>query len=78
MQPFEQDPWARMYSRYTLADARATFNALRAWNIALVGGLTAADKAKPITHPEHGRLTLWTLVEIMAGHDLHHLERLPQ
>ena len=76
MQPFEQDPWARMYVHYTLREARATFNALRAWNVAFVGGLTEADKRKPITHPEQGQLTLWTLVEIIGGHDLHHLQRL--
>ena len=73
VQPFEQDPWARMYGQYSLAEARATFNALRAWNVAFVAGLTEADKAKFITHPERGAETLWTLVQIMAGHDLHHL-----
>jgi hypothetical protein len=26
-----------------------------------------------VTHPERGEETLWTIVEIMAGHDLHHL-----
>ena len=76
MQPFEQDPWARMYSHYTLAQARATFDALRPWNVAFVGGLTDEDKRKFITHPERGAETLWTLVEIMAGHDLHHLRTL--
>ncbi len=78
MQPFDQDPWARMYAHYTLAQARATFSALRAWNVAFVGGLTEADKQKAIAHPEHGQLTLWTLVEIIGGHDLHHLGRLPR
>ena len=73
MQPFEQDLWARMYARYTLAQARTTFAALRAWNVAFVAGLTEDDKRKPITHPERGAETLWTLVEVMAGHDLHHL-----
>ena len=76
MQPFEQDPWARMYGQYTFAAARATFLALRAWNVAFVGGLSEADKRKPIYHPERGEETLWTIVEIMAGHDLHHLAAL--
>ena len=76
MQPFDQDRWARVYGQYTLAEARATFAALRAWNVALVGGLSEADRRKPTTHPERGAETLWTLVEIMAGHDLHHLRTL--
>ncbi|SEG60563.1 DinB superfamily protein [Bryocella elongata] len=74
IQPFDQDSWAKPYSAYTLAEARATLAALRAWNVALVGALTDADKAKIYTHPERGEEPLWTIVQIMAGHDLHHLK----
>jgi uncharacterized damage-inducible protein DinB len=74
LQPFDQDAWAKPYNAYTLDEARATFNGLRAWNVALAGALTDADKAKIYTHPERGEETLWTLVQIMAGHDLHHLK----
>ena len=73
LQPFEQDAWAKMYDAYTLDAAWASFKALRAWNVALVGALSEADRKKGYTHPERGEETLWTLVEIMAGHDLHHL-----
>ncbi len=73
IQPFEQDAWAKVYDAYTLEAAWATFKALRAWNVAFVGALTEADKKKGYTHPERGEEKLWTLVEIMAGHDLHHL-----
>jgi len=76
MQPFDQDPWAKMYGQYTMEMAKATFYALRAWNVAFVAGLSEADKRKAIFHPERGEETLWTLVEIMAGHDLHHLKTL--
>ncbi len=76
MQPFEQDPWAKMYGQYSMEMAKATFYALRAWNVAFVAGLTEADRRKVIFHPERGEETLWTLVEIMAGHDLHHLKAL--
>jgi uncharacterized damage-inducible protein DinB len=76
IQPFDQDSWAKPYSAYTLAEARAAFNGLRAWNVALIGALTEADKAKIYKHPERGEETLWTLVQIMAGHDLHHLKSL--
>jgi hypothetical protein len=41
--------------------------------VAFVGALSEADRRKGYTHPERGEETLWTLVEIMAGHDLHHL-----
>jgi len=78
LQPFDQDSWARSYSAYTFQAARTTFNAVRAWNIALIAAFTAADRQRPVTHPERGEETLWTVVEIMAGHDLHHLERLEE
>jgi uncharacterized damage-inducible protein DinB len=76
IQPFEQDDWAKSYAAYSLAEAIACFKALRRWNVAFIATLTAADKTKPVIHPERGRETLWTLVEIMAGHDLHHLATL--
>lgn len=72
-QPFEQDAWARVYGAYSLEAAWECFKALRAWNVAFVGALSEMDKAKAYTHPERGEETLWTIVEIMAGHDLHHL-----
>jgi uncharacterized damage-inducible protein DinB len=73
LQPFDQDKWAESYGRYSLAGALETFRALRAWNVALVAGLSEADKALKVTHPERGEMTLWTIVETMAGHDLNHL-----
>ena len=76
MQPFDQDSWAKVYDAYSLAEAWGCFKALRAWNVAMVGALTEEDKRKVITHPERGKETVWTLVEIMAGHDLHHLKTL--
>jgi uncharacterized damage-inducible protein DinB len=76
MQPFEQDPWAKMYGQYSLDAAKATFYALRAWNVAFVAGLNEVDRQKVIMHPERGEERLWTIVEIMAGHDLHHLKTL--
>jgi len=73
LQPFDQDAWARAYGAYTAEQAFATFVALRAWNVAFVRGLTEADKKLPARHPERGEMVLWTIVETMAGHDLHHL-----
>jgi len=73
LQPFDQDAWSRAYGVYTAEQAMGTFAALRAWNVAFVGGLTEADKKLPARHPERGEMVLWTIVETMAGHDLHHL-----
>ncbi len=76
IQPFDQDEWARAYGSYSARLALATFAGLRDWNLAFVGGLSEADKALPAFHPERGEMVLWTVVETIAGHDLHHLAAL--
>lgn len=75
LQTFDQDAWSRAYdgSCYTTATARTTWNAVRQWNLALIEGLSEEDKTRPASHPELGALNLWHIVEIAAGHDLHHL-----
>ena len=78
VQPFDQDPWARAYDgvRYTAEAAITTFTVLRTWNLALIETFSEADKRRPAHHPEIGDVTLWAIVEIAAGHDLHHLKAL--
>lgn len=76
IQPFDQDDWARNYGTYSFAAAMTTYRALRAWNVTFVRSLTDQQKAFEINHPERGTMSVWTIVETMAGHDLHHLERL--
>ena len=75
LQGFEQDPWSRAYSgvKYTIEQALTTWRALRLWNLALIETLSDEEKARPAMHAEVGEMKLWTLVEIAAGHDLHHL-----
>jgi uncharacterized damage-inducible protein DinB len=73
IQPFDQDDWARNYGAYDFAMAMETYRALRAWNLAFIRSLTEEQRARVITHPERGTMTVWTIVETMAGHDLHHL-----
>jgi hypothetical protein len=77
-QPFDQDAWARAYTLYATQQALETFTAVRLWNLTLVRGLSDADKQLPTLHPERGAGTLWTIVETMGGHDLHHLAKLEQ
>jgi hypothetical protein len=42
----------------------------------LLAGVSEAERARPVTHPERGTITLWTIVETMAGHDLNHLQQI--
>lgn len=76
VQPFDQDDWARNYAKYSLGAAMGTFRSLRAWNVAFVRSLSDEQRRLEINHPERGTMTVWTIVETMAGHDLHHLEGL--
>jgi len=76
IQPFDQDAWARTYAVYPAELAVKTFAVLRAWNMAFLSSLTEEEKRLPAHHPERGAMTLWTIVETMAGHDRHHLAKL--
>ena len=76
IQPFDQDDWARNYGGYDFQTAMTTYRAVRAWNLALIRSLTKEQREREITHPERGTMTVWTIVETMAGHDLHHLSGL--
>jgi hypothetical protein len=76
IQPFDQDKFAVRYGCYNARTAADVFNVTRKWNIALINGLSEADFARPLNHPERGDMTLRTIVETMAGHDRNHLKQI--
>jgi hypothetical protein len=76
VQPFDQEKWARQYAGCDVAGALAAFSALRRWNVTLITGLRPADLQRKVTHPERGEMTLETIVQTMAGHDLNHLKQI--
>jgi DinB family protein len=76
IQPFDQERWARTYQDADAAAALATFEAIRAWNVALLKTLTSDQLAKRVTHPERGEMDFATIVETMGGHDVNHLKQL--
>jgi len=76
VQPFDQGVWAQRYAAYDLASALDLFQSARRWNLHLLSTVTESDRHRPITHPERGTMTLWTIVETMAGHDINHLQQL--
>lgn len=75
-QMFEQDDWAKFYDRLDPLVALEQFAAARRWNLALFATLAPEDFARKMTHPERGEMTLGSIVETMAGHDLNHLAQL--
>ena len=76
IQPFDQDAWATPYERLDPRTALDMFAAARRWNLALFETVAAADFERKLTHPERGEMTLRTVLETMAGHDLNHLQQL--
>jgi hypothetical protein len=76
IQPFDQDRWARAYDAFDATGALDVFSILRRWNVTLVRPLTADVLARKLVHPERGEMTVQTVLETMAGHDLNHLAQL--
>ncbi len=76
MQPFDQEKWAGMYGGLSARAALSAFSSLREWDLALIQNTPADQMVKKCNHPERGDMTLRTIVETMAGHDLNHLRQL--
>jgi len=76
IQPFDQDRWAFLYGPCDAGTALSVFTAVRRWNGMLIACLTQEDLAKQLTHPERGEMTVQTVVETMAGHDLNHIAQI--
>ena len=56
--------------------AASAFEGIRRMNIALLSGLTPAQRATEITHPEFGVIHIEDLIVTLAGHGAHHLTQL--
>jgi DinB superfamily len=78
IQPFDQDAWASSYGNpaFHPQTALQVFADLRGWNLVLLGSLSPDAFRRHVSHPERGDMTLETIVETMAGHDLNHLRQL--
>jgi pimeloyl-ACP methyl ester carboxylesterase len=76
VQPYDQNSWATRYARTDPALALETFQALRAWNLALYAGFGLEDWLREVQHPERGMLSVDIMVRMLAGHDLNHLAQL--
>lgn len=78
VQPFDQDAWASPYGNasFHAQTALQVFSDLRGWNVVLLESLTPDAYRRRLRHPERGEMTLETLLQTMAGHDLNHLGQL--
>lgn len=72
-QPFDQDRWLAREADTAAAPALGAYIALRQMNEQLFRRLSQADRAKTFQHPEYGELTVEWLLQMIAGHERHHL-----
>ena len=76
-QSFDQDAWMSLEAGgLTGHDALDAFLGTAAMNSALFASLSDADRARSLSHPEYGSLTVDWIVHQMAGHQIHHLRQL--
>jgi hypothetical protein len=89
-QAFNQDDWMAIESRLpaearsakagglTGAEAVDAFLALVTMNRAFFDGLSPAERATTLSHPEYGVLTVDWILHQLAGHQLHHLAQVEE
>ena len=73
VQPFEQDDWMRREPLVGGRDALNAYFSLRQFNLPLYRSVTADEQARVFHHPERGEMRVGWIVELLAGHELHHL-----
>jgi hypothetical protein len=75
-QPFDQDRWLEKEATSDGRMALAAYLAMRRLNLQLFSSLSGAARATTFGHPEHGQLTVQWLLEMIAGHERHHVVHL--
>jgi hypothetical protein len=76
VQAFDQDAWLLREPLVTGLDAFRGYYALRQFNLPLYRSLTPAERRRPLTHPERGRMLVEWILESLAGHERHHLAQI--
>ena len=73
VQPFDQDAWLHREAQTDGWVAFRAYDAARQMNLSLFRSLTAGERAKVLYHPERGEIHVEWILEILAGHERHHL-----
>lgn len=56
----------------------AAWKADREQSIAYIDALTDEDFAKPVVHPERGRMTVGDIAHMLVSHDIYHIQQLAE
>src|SRR5438045_8055869 len=71
-QSWDQESWIGLDSRVTGRDALDAFLSAARMNLAFFAGLSSAQRATSLAHPEYGALTVDWILHQMAGHHINH------
>lgn len=74
IKPYDEAAWAKLAdTAVTPPDVSlALLDALHSRWVVLLKSMTATDFARPLQHPEHGKLTLDWMLQLYAWHGRHH------
>jgi hypothetical protein len=73
VQPFDQDAWMAREPLTAGLDAFRGYYAMRQFNLPLYRSLTPAERRRTFVHPERGSMIVEWILEMLAGHERHHL-----
>ena len=73
--PYNEDAWAKLpdVARAPIESSLTLVDALHQRWVTLLDVMTDADFRRPLIHPERGRITLDTMLQIYAWHGPHHV-----
>ena len=73
VQPYDGAAWVALEAPIPPGVALEAFVALRRLNLTLYRRLTREQRTRPFRHPELGEISIEWIIQVLAGHDLHHL-----
>ena len=75
---FDQEKWAQLgdYASWTARDALEMFRLLREANLRVLRRISAEEWGCTGEHVERGRLSVRSLAEHMAAHDINHIKQI--
>jgi DinB superfamily len=76
LQAYDGAQWVDLETPTDPEIALAAYLALRRLNLMLYKRIPLAQRARPFAHPELGEISIDWILNMLAGHDLHHLRHL--
>jgi uncharacterized damage-inducible protein DinB len=76
VQPFDQDAWMKREPALGGIEAFEAYHAMRQFHLPLYLSLTPEERQRTLHHPERGEMVVESVLQTLAGHELHHVPHL--